>query len=178
MNVESFIQKLKESESFKRFKDEMHEMSTTAGVDGYQTPKAFSPESGEGKEKFDAQTKDNAEQFGYKMAPKQKRKHSITYKQYAQQESLYKQAMSALHEASYKSYRSDETRTTNQKINQSIKEINRAIYEIERVVGHATRLKTEMGVDQRTLWSSSHKRLHKIGERLNRISKRINELGA
>jgi hypothetical protein len=35
-----------------------------------------------------------------------------------------------------------------------------------------------MGVDQRTLWNSSHKRLHKIGERLNRISKRINELGA
>jgi hypothetical protein len=86
--------------------------------------------------------------------------------------------MSALHEASYKSYRSDETRTTNQKINQSIKELNRAIYEIERVVSHATRLKTEMGVDQRTLWNSSHKRLHKIGERLNRISKRINELGA
>jgi len=178
MNVEKFIQKLKKSESFKQFKEEMHEMSVTAGVDGYQTPKAFSPQSGEGKEEFDEKTKDNAEQFGYKIAPKEKRKHSITYKQYATQESVYKQTMSALHEASYKSYKTDETRTTNQKINQSIKEINRAIYEIERVVGHTSRLKMEMGVDQRTLWTSSHKRLHKIGERLNRISKRITELGA
>lgn len=178
MNIESFIKKLQESEEFRRFNDEMNEMSTTGGVEGYQTPKAFSPQSGEGKEAFDAQTKDNAEQFGYKVVPKQKRKHSISKEQYAQQESIYKQAMSLLHEASYKSYKTDETRTTNQKINQSIKEINRSIYEIERVVAHASRLKMEMGVDQRTLWSSSHKRLHKIGERLNRISKRINELGA
>jgi hypothetical protein len=178
MNVEKFIQKLKESESFKKFKDEMHEMSVTGMVAGYETPKAFSPESGEGKEEFDAQTKDNAEQYGYKIVPKAKRKHSITYKQYATQESAYKLAMSALHEASYKTYKTDETRTTNQKINQSIKEINRAIYEIERIVGHSSRLKMEMGVDQRTLWSSSHTRLYKISERLNRISKKINELGA
>ena len=178
MNVEKFIRKLKESESFKKFKDEMHEMSTTGMVAGYETPKAFSPQSGEGKEEFDAQTKDNAEQFGYKVVPKEKRKHSITYKKFATQESIYKQAICAIHEASYKSYKTDETRSTNQKINQSIKELNRSIYEIERVVAHASRLKMEMGVDQRTLWSSSHKRLHKIGERLNRISKRINELGA
>lgn len=172
MNVELFIKKLQESESYKKFKDEVHEMSTTGGVEGYQTPKAFSPESGEGKEKFDAQTKDNAEQFGYKIAPKEKRRHSIA------KESLYKQAMSALTEVSYKSYKTDETKTVNQKINTSIKEINRAIYEIERVVGHASKLKTEMNVDQRSLWGSSHSRLRKIGERLNRISKKINELGA
>lgn len=178
MNIESFIKKLKESEEFGRFVEELYEMSTTGGVEGYQTPKAFSPQSGEGKEAFDAQTKDNAEQFGYKIVPKQKRRNSISKEEFMKQESVYKQAMSALHEASYKSYKTDETRSTNQKINQSIKEINRSIYEIERVVAHASRLKMEMGVDQRTLWSSSHKRLHKIGERLNRISKRINELGA
>ena len=85
--------------------------------------------------------------------------------------------MAFLHEASYKFYKTDGTRSTNQKINQSIKEINHSIYEIERIVAHASRLKMEMGVDQRTLWNSSHKRLYKIGERLNRISKKINELG-
>lgn len=178
MNIESFIKKLQESDQFRNFIEEMNEMSTTGGVEGYLTPKAFSPQSGEGKETFDAQTKDNAEQFGYKIVPKQKRRNSISKEEYMKQESVYKQAMAALHEASYKSYKTDETRSTNQKINQSIKELNRSIYEIERVVAHASRLKTEMGVDQRTLWSSSHKRLHKIGERLNRISKRINELGA
>ena len=178
MNVERFIKKLQESESFKKFKDEVHEISTTASVDGYQTPKAFSPQSGEAKEKFDAQTKDNAEQFGYKMAPKQKRRHSISKEQFMKQESLYKQVMNSLQEASYKEYKADKTKSTNEKINHSIKELNQSLLKVERVISHALRLKTEMAVDQRLLWRSSHSRLVKIGERLNRIGKKIHELGA
>lgn len=178
MNVENFIKQLKESESYKRFRDEMNETSTTVGVDGYQTPKAFSPQSGEGKEKFDAQTKDNAEQFGYKIVPKVKRRNSISKEQLMKQESLYKQMMSSLQEASYKEYKGDKTKTTNEKINTSIKELNQSLMKVERAVGHALRLKTEMAVDQRLLWRSSHSRLVKIGERLNRIGKKINELGA
>lgn len=238
MSIESFIKKLQESESFRRFKEEMHEMSSTGGVEGYQTPRAFSPKSGAGETAFDVKTKENAEQLGYKLVGKEKKrntegkiskkvklkentnsalytndgdegpihnhksfhKSSESYDQFKTRVaensgfklvneknvfgkkleplSTYKQVMGELHEGSYKVYKTDETRTVNQKINHSIKEINRSIYEIERVVGHASRLKMEMGVDQRTLWSSSHKRLHKIGERLNRISKRINELGA
>jgi len=180
--VQKFIQKLKESESYKNFRNEMNEMSTTAMVAGYDTPKAFSPDGGTGKEKFDAQTKDNAEQFGYKIAPKQKRKHSISKEQYSnsfsKNESAYKQAMKSLREGSYKEYRGDKTKTTSEKINTSIKELNQSLLRVERAVGHALRLKTEMAVDQRTLWRSSHNRLVKIGERLNRIGKKINELGA
>lgn len=242
MNVEKFIKKLQESESFKKFRDEMNEMNVTGMVAGYQTPKAFSPQSGEGKEKFDAQTKDNAEQFGYKIVPKQKRKNSISKEELMKQESVkkplrkkvnevsnttsfaqmnigeafvdsddedneyhtphptmkttvnqagytpvayakkemsaYKQMMKSLQEASYKEYRGDKTRTTSEKINHSIKELNQALLRVERAVSHALRLKTEMAVDQRTLWRSSHNRLTKIGERLNRIGKKINELGA
>lgn len=178
MNVELFIKKLQESDSYKKFKAEMHETSTTGMVAGYDTPKAFSPESGEGKEKFDAQTKDNAEQFGYKVVPKRKRKHSITYDQLVKQESAYKTAMRTLHEGSYKEYRRDNTKTTTEKINHSIKELNKSLKEIERAVGHATRLKTEMAVDQRSLWKSSHNRLTKMAERLNRIGKKLHELGA
>ena len=109
MNVEKFIKRLKESESYKKFRDEINETSTTGMVAGYDTPKAFSPESGEGKEKFDAQTKDNAEQFGYKIAPKQKRKHSISKEQLMKQESVYKQMMSSIQESSYKEYKGDKT---------------------------------------------------------------------
>lgn len=83
MNVKKFIRKIQESESYMKFRDEMNEMSTTGMVAGYDTPKAFSPESGEGKEKFDAQTKDNAEQFGYKLTKKEKRRHSISKEEYA-----------------------------------------------------------------------------------------------
>jgi uncharacterized protein YqgV (UPF0045/DUF77 family) len=165
MNIKEFIQKLKQSEDYKKFKGEMSEMSVTGAVAGYDTPKAFAPSEKE----FEAHSKETAEVYGYTVVPKQKKKNF---------ESTYVQAIKSLTEASYKSYKTDETRTVNAKINQSIKEINRAIYEIERVVNHASRLKTEMAIDQRTLWSSSHSRLHKIGERLNRIGKKINELGA
>lgn len=178
MNIEKFIRQLKESESYKKFRDEMNEMSTTGMVAGYDTPKAFSPQSGEGKEKFDDQTKDNAEQFGYKIVPKVKRRNSISKEQLMKQESLYKQMMSSLQEASYKEYKGDKTKTTNEKINTSIKELNQSLMKVERAVGHALRLKTEMAVDQRLLWRSSHSRLVKISERLNRIGKKINELGA
>lgn len=239
MDVEKFIRQLKESESYKKFRDEMNETSTTGMVAGYDTPKAFSPESGEGKEKFDAQTKDNAEQFGYKIAPKQKKRNfesktkknvnesstttsvaqmnigeafidgeydenyedneyhaphktmkttvyqagytpvKMSTKQVAaKQDSMYKQAMKALYEGSYKEYKGDKTKTTNEKINNSIKELNQSLMKVERAVSHALRLKTEMAVDQRLLWRSSHSRLVKIGERLNRIGKKINELGA
>jgi hypothetical protein len=40
------------------------------------------------------------------------------------------------------------------------------------------KLKTEMNVDQRTLWGESMSRLRKISERINRITKKIHELGA
>lgn len=240
MNVDKFIQRLKESESYKKFKDEIDEMSTTGMVAGYETPKAFSPN----EKAFKAKTKDNAEQLGFKVVPKLKRKQSISFDDLVKQESvgkkkkisegsttsgvgqinigesfiddefedeneqrphstmrstvyqagykpiyndksptgksdsMYKQAMKTLHEASYKEYRGDKTRTTSEKINHSIKELNQSLLRVERAVGHALRLKTEMAVDQRTLWRSSHSRLTKIGERLNRIGKKINELGA
>lgn len=243
MNVEKFIKQLKESESYKKFRDEMNETSTTGMVAGYETPKAFAPQDSEGKESFDAKTKDNAEQFGYKISPKQKKRNfegknspkkkvnevsttlsfaqmnigesfidydgeydpededndtpkphptmkSTVYqagyspvrdsmkKVAGKQDSMYKQAMKSLYEGSYKEYKGDKTRTTNEKINNSIKELNQSLMKVERAVGHALRLKTEMAVDQRLLWRSSHSRLVKIGERLNRIGKKINELGA
>lgn len=244
MNVEKFIQKLKESESYKKFKGEVQETSVTGMVAGYQTPKAFAPS----EEAFDEKTKENAEQLGFKVVPKTKRRQSISFDQlvkqesvgkkrkkinesstaagisvvnigesfidydgeydpddedndtpkphktmrstveqagykpvhsgYAKKESSYKIAMKTLHEASYKEYKRDKTRTTSEKINYSIKELNQALMQVERAVGHALRLKTEMAVDQRTFWRSSQSRLTKIGEKLNRIGKKINELGA
>lgn len=174
MNVAKFIQNLKESDEYKKFKDEIEETSVTGMVGGYQTPKAFSPN----QKAFKAKSKENAEQLGFEVVPPQKRRQSISHDELLKQESTYKRAMKTLHEGSYKEYRSDKTKTTSEKINHSIKELNQSLLRVERAVGHALRLKTEMAVDQRTLWRSSHNRLVKIGERLNRIGKKINELGA
>lgn len=167
MNVETFIKKLKESEEYREFVEEiaLDEMSTTASVPGYQTPNAFSPSEKE----FEKHSKESAETQGYTVVPKKSKKNF---------ESIYKQAMNVINEGTYNEFRKDETRSSNRKINDSIKNINRTIYEVERVVEHALRLKTEMNVDQRTLWGESMNRLRKISERINRITKKINELGA
>jgi hypothetical protein len=167
MSVESFIKKLKESEEYREFVEEisLDEMSTSASVPGYQTPNAFAPS----EDDFEKHSKESAETMGYTVVPKKKKVHS---------ESVYKQAMGLINEGTYKEFRKDETRSSNRKINDSIKNINRTIYEVERVVEHALKLKTEMNVDQRTLWGESMSRLRKISERINRITKKIHELGA
>lgn len=167
MNVESFIKKLKESEEYRQFAEEiaLDEMSTTASVPGYQTPNAFAPSEKE----FEKHSKETAEMQGYTVIPKKTKKNY---------ESVYRQAMDVINEGTYKEFRTDDTRSSNRKINDSIKNINRTIYEVERVVEHALRLKTEMNVDQRTLWGESMSRLRKISERINRITKKIHELGA
>jgi hypothetical protein len=167
MNVESFIKKLKESEEYRQFAEEivLDEMSTTASVPGYQTPNAFAAS----EDDFEEHSKDSAETMGYTVVPKKSKRHS---------ESIYKQAMGVINEGTYNEFRKDETRSSNRKINDSIKNINRTIYEVERVVEHALKLKTEMNVDQRTLWGESMMRLRKISERINRITKKIHELGA
>ncbi len=167
MNVESFIKKLKESEDYREFVEEisLDEMSTTASVPGYQTPNAFAAS----EDDFEEHNKETAEVYGYKIVPKTKKRNY---------ESVYKQAMGVIKEGTYNEFRRDETRSSNRKINDSIKNINRTIYEVERVVEHALKLKTEMNVDQRTLWGESMTRLRKISERINRITKKIHELGA
>lgn len=162
MDVKKFIKRLKESQSYKKFKEDIDEISVTGNVAGYQTPKAFASS----EKSFDKKAKEDADQLGFEVVPQKKN------------ESLYKEAMKALHEASYKEYKGDKTRSVNEKINYSIKELNQALMQVERAVSHATRLKTEMAVDQRSLWRTSHNRLTKIGERLNRIGKKIHELGA
>ena len=167
MSVEFFIKKLKESEEYLKFAEEiaLDEMSATNSVPGYQTPNAFA----KSEDDFEKQNKETAEVYGYKIVPKTKKKNF---------ESIYKQSMGIMYEGTYKEFRKDESRSTNRKINDSIKSINKTIYEVETVVNHALKLKTEMNIDQRTLWGESMNRLGKISERINRITKKIHELGA
>jgi hypothetical protein len=173
MDAEDFIKKILESEDFRLFEEDGGAGNVTANVDGYQTPKAFAKD----EEDFEKHAKDRAEMFGYKTVGASKHKHfKPIYK--VESKSKYKEMMDMLHEGTYKQYRSDESRSSNRKINDSIHSINKTIYEVERAVEHALKLKTEMAIDQRTLWGSSLSRLKKISERINRITKKIHELGA
>ena len=99
MNVQKFIQRLKESESYKKFKEEKEEVdetSVTGMVAGYQTPKAFAPS----QKAFDAKTKANAEQLGYEIVPPSKRRQSISKEEFAKQESVRKSKKKSMNESS------------------------------------------------------------------------------
>lgn len=170
-DIKNLIQQIMESKSFREFvesDEELREMNATGNITGYNTPNAFVSS----KESHDAKVKDSLDTYGYSITDNPKKKNTI------KSESLYKTAMNSLHEVSYREFKTDQSRPTGRKINDSIKDIDSALREIERAVKHASRLKSEANVDQRTLWKSSHSRLVKIHERLVRISKKINELGA
>lgn len=171
-DIKQLIKQIKESKTFQEYvdanEDELQEVNVTGNIAGYDTPNAFASS----EKSHEDRVKDSLDTYGYSMVEKTKKKNTV------KSESLYKSAMSSLHEVSYREFKSDQTRPTGRKINDSIKSIDNALREIERAVRHASRLKSEANVDQRTLWKSSHSRLVRIHERLVRIGKKINELGA
>ena len=138
--------------------DSITEMSTTAGVPGYQTPYAFGKQDDE-----------DVEILGFKKV----KKSNVNESKFMQ---LSKQMH--LNEISYHEYKKDPTVSAKKKVNQSISEINKRIREIERVVNHNVRLKREMGVNSGQYWKSSQSNLSKINERLLRISKQLKELAS
>lgn len=80
-----------------------------------------------------------------------------------------------LNEISYQNYRSDETVSPKQKINQTIKEINSKLSEVEKMIGHSQKFKNEIGADNGVFYKDTIARFQKISERLLRISAKIRE---
>jgi len=135
--------------------EELDEMSTTAGVPGYQTPNAFS-KSGDEDENDVAETGDM-------------KKVESQYKKMINQ-------MMGLNEASYREFKKDPTSTPQQKVNRGINEVNKMLGAMEKIVNNNLRLKTEMGVQSNHFWKSTGKRFSKINERMTRIANRLKEL--
>ena len=139
---------------------DIDEMSTTAGVPGYQTPYAFGNVSDE-----------DVEMLGYKKVKKVKTEaKESTFKKFSKE--------MFLNEIGYSQYKKDPIASPKQKINHSINYINRGLKEIEKVVNQNVRLKQEMGVDNGVYWKSSRENLTKISERLLRVSKQLKELAS
>lgn len=135
--------------------EDLDEMSTTAGVPGYQTPMAFS-KSGEEDENDVAETGDM-------------KKVESQYKKMINQ-------MMGLNETSYREFKKDPTSTPQQKVNRGINEVNKMLGAMEKIVNNNLRLKTEMGVQSNHFWISTGKRFAKINERMTRIANRLKEL--
>jgi len=135
--------------------EDLDEMSTTAGVPGYQTPNAFS-KSGKEDENDVAETGDM-------------KKVESQYKKMINQ-------MMGLNETSYREFKKDPTSTPQQKVNRGINEVNKMLGAMEKIVNNNLRLKTEMGVQSNHFWKSTGKRFAKINERMTRIANRLKEL--
>lgn len=154
--------------------------NVTANVDGYNIPGAFASSEKEHDKRMDV----IARAFGYKIVKKKKPKyfipvHNKPLKQ-IKKESLYNEFASNLYlnEVRYKDFKKDETYTNAKKINIGIKKINRSLYELESFINQHSRLKNEMSITNEAYWKSSKVKLHKIAERLIKISKKIIDLSA
>jgi hypothetical protein len=131
----------------------LDEMSTTAGVPGYETPFAFG--------KADDETLDQA---GYKKVKT------------AKNESMYKKMMNQLSEVRYSEYKNDTSSSPKTKVNKSISEVNKLLAEIEKIVHRNMKLKTEMGINSNDYWKNTSRNFGKISERLVRINNKLREL--
>ena len=141
---------------------DLDEISTTAGVPGYQTPFAFGKAS-------DA----TVNVLGYKKVKKSNKNVMVA-------ESKFMQISKELHlqEVSYKDYKNDASISSKQKVNQAIHEVNKKMYQIEKIINQNLRLKNEMKLGNSEYWKSTNEKMYKISERLIRIAKNLKELNA
>ena len=129
---------------------ELEEISTTGEGEAYNTKYAFSD---------DEDDNDSAEQAGYKKVKESK---------------FRKLAKSTfLNEASYNEYKKDNTFSSKQKVNKSIKEVAGRLFKIERIINQNIKLKTEEGINNKQYWKSTRKNLYKISERMMRIGEKL-----
>tara|TARA_R110001592_G_scaffold51696_5_gene158840 strand:- start:1655 stop:2080 length:426 start_codon:yes stop_codon:yes gene_type:complete len=81
--------------------------------------------------------------------------------------------LNELNEVNYKAYRADESLTSKQKVNKSIREVASQLFKIERTINQNIKLKTEDGVSSTQYWKSTRGNLRKISERMMRMSERL-----
>lgn len=85
------------------------------------------------------------------------------------------QELDKLNEISYKDYKLDDSVSVKQKLNNSILEINKVLAKSEKLIGHALKLKMEVGADQTIFFKDTFRKFTKIGERMNRLQSKIRE---
>ena len=130
--------------------DELDEISTTGGVPAYQTPFAFSTKA------------------------QDKKKNKMKYE--SVQKALDKKYAELIE--SYSKFATGNPKSTpSQTVNSTIKEVAKKLQEIEQLVRYTSRLKTESGIAGSTYGKSTKNALHRISERLLKISERVRSLG-
>ena len=169
--MESFIKKM--LSELDKSQEELDEMNVTGNIDGGEGPPKTPFAFGKGRNMDKKKTKDiSTSSTGFTIVDEDE--PNIYYKGNIG-ESTYKKVMSELN---YREYKKDDTMSSKQKVNTSIKEVNRKLYEIERIIHQNNKLKTEMGITNENYWKSTRAKFGKISERMVRIGEAIRRLGS
>ena len=81
-----------------------------------------------------------------------------------------------LKEGRYHDWRNDESLTPKQKIGKSIREVRDSLNELDKTINMNLKLKTELQVDSRDYWKTTHKALKSISEKLVRLAGKVGNL--
>ena len=148
-------QEKKELREFVKAQIKKMRENTTASVGSYDTPRAFV-----GDEDADEPTSFNVkdDQYAYSIKAPKERKNSIK-----------------LHEISYKSFKTDNTRSSVQKVNQNILEVAKKLSEVSRMLNHSIKLKTEQKLSN-VHWKKTNEALVKIHQRIQELTDKANNL--
>lgn len=170
MNLEEQLRELIRQTIEEEFAQELSEMSTTGGVAGYLTPKAFSATGSDNT----ARVKDMAKRIGYSLTH---RGETDAKKVDKMQERvlMVKKEFGQLAE-NYYQYRNDQSALPHQKIGKAITEINKQIKMVEKVIRYNNRLKTEYGISNEALWKRTQNQMTKLEGKLIGLAARIREM--
>jgi hypothetical protein len=82
-----------------------------------------------------------------------------------------------LKEATYKQYKSDESFTNDKdRLNKTIKLLYSDMCKVEQMLRHASKLKNEVGMDNKHLLYGSKQRITKLKDKLEKVSELISNL--
>ena len=141
--IEELIQEIEE--------EELDEVTTTANVDVYQTPFAFSGGRKKDKKKKDSIVKSS----GYTKVDEVKIKRPVNR---------------------WLELKNDETRSPNQKLAVGLKELKYQLAEVEKFFNWYNKIKTMNELDKNSYWKRTHRHIYNVKERLIDIANSIKEL--
>ena len=148
--IKTLLQELEEE-------SKISEVNTTANIDGYQTPHAF---SGKDEDEHAEHIKSKAEVFDYKSTENKK---GNTIK--------INEGRSLFH-----LFRDHPDFSPEQKVGVAVREINKLMTEVEKLLKVSARYKAEANVNSSKMWKTTNRFLLKIDEKIKRISHKIKEM--
>ncbi len=153
--------------------EELEETSTSAGVPGYLTPKAFASKG----QKTNAATK-YAEKLGWERAKKPTTSKVVDYKKIFEMnlQDIIKQEL--LNEVTYSKFKNEvKFRTKAEQLHKAMREVKKKINEIDRLVDYTQRMKQELSEgDGVQYWGRTEKAVAQISEMVNHLNNKINNL--